>query len=135
MGKFNDTTLLAYIEESLPSDLMASIEVALRSDETLRQQLAQVIGQRDSGVHTVGDIWRRHRLSCPSREDLGSYLLGAMMDDQADYIKFHLEKIGCRYCQSNLDDLSESQQRDAVVARRKKYFQSSVGRLRPEGRG
>ena len=135
MGKFNDTTLLAYIEESLPSDLMASIEVALRSDETLRQQLAQVIGQRDSGVHTVGDIWRRHRLSCPSREDLGSYLLGAMMDDQADYIKFHLEKIGCRYCQSNLDDLSESQHRDAVVARRKKYFQSSVGRLRPEGRG
>lgn len=135
MEKFNDTTLLAYIEESLPSDLMASIEAALRSNEALRQQLAQVIGRRDSGVHTVGDIWRRHRLSCPSREDLGSYLLGAMMDDQADYIKFHLEKIGCRYCQSNLDDLSESQHRDAVVARRKKYFQSSVGRLRPEGRG
>ena len=134
MEMFNDTTLLAYIEESLPSDLMASIEAALRSDEALRQQLAQVIGRRDSGVHTVGDIWRRHRLSCPSREDLGSYLLGAMMDDQADYIKFHLERIGCRYCQSNLDDLSESQHRDAVVARRKKYFQSSVGRLRPEGR-
>ena len=135
MEKFNDTTLLAYIEESLPSDLMASIEAALRSNEALRQQLAQVICRRDSGVHTVGDIWRRHRLSCPSREDLGSYLLGAMMDDQADYIKFHLEKIGCRFCQSNLDDLSESQHRDAVVARRKKYFQSSVGRLRPEGRG
>ena len=135
MEMFNDTTLLAYIEESLPSDLMASIEAALRSDEALRQQLAHVIGRRDSGVHTVGDIWRRHRLSCPSREDLGSYLLGAMMDDQTDYIKFHLERIGCRYCQSNLDDLSESQHRDAVVARRKKYFQSSVGRLRPEGRG
>ncbi len=135
MEMFNDTTLLAYIEESLPSDLMARIEAALRNNEALRQQLGQVIGRRDSGVHTVGDIWRRHRLSCPSREDLGSYLLGAMMDDQADYIKFHLEKIGCRYCQSNLDDLSESQHRDAVVARRKKYFQSSVGRLRPEGRG
>ena len=135
MKMFNDTTLLAYIEESLPSDLMSRIEAALRRDDSLRQQLAQVIGRRDSGVHSVGDIWRRHRLSCPSREDLGSYLLGAMMDDQADYIKFHLERIGCRYCQSNLDDLSESQHRDAVVARRKKYFQSSVGRLRPEGRG
>ncbi len=132
---FNDPTLLAYIEESLPADLMARIETQLRSDEALRQQLSQVIAKRDSGVHTVGDIWRRHRLSCPSREDLGSYLLGAMMDDQADYIKFHLEKIGCRYCQSNLDDLSESHHRDAVIARRKKYFQSSVGRLRPEGRG
>ena len=131
----NDSTLLAYIEESLPAEAMASIESQLRSDESLRQQLARVIAKRDSGVHTVGDIWRRHRLSCPSHEDLGSYLLGAMMDDQADYIKFHLEKIGCRYCQSNLDDLSESHHRDAVVARRKKYFQSSVGRLRPEGRG
>jgi len=134
MHMFNDTTLLAYIEESLPSDVMARIEAALRTDETLRQQLGHVISKRDSGVHSVGDIWRRHRLSCPSREELGSYLLGAMMDDQSNYIKFHLEKIGCRFCQSNLDDLSESQHRDAVVARRKKYFQSSVGRLRPEGR-
>ena len=132
---FNDSTLLAYIDESLPSDVMANIETQLRSDESLRQQLSQVIAKRDSGVHTVGDIWRRHRLSCPTREDLGSYLLGAMMDDQADYIKFHLERIGCRYCQSNLEDLSESHHRDAVIARRKKYFQSSVGRLRPEGRG
>jgi len=135
MHMFNDTTLLAYIEESLPADVMARIEAALRTDDSLRQQLGQVISRRDSGVHSVGDIWRRHRLSCPSREDLGSYLLGAMMDDQSNYIKFHLEKIGCRFCQSNLDDLSESQHRDAVVARRKKYFQSSVGRLRPEGRG
>ena len=132
---FNDSTLLAYIDESLPSDVMANIESQLRTDESLRQQLSQVIAKRDSGVHSIGDIWRRHRLSCPTREDLGSYLLGAMMDDQADYIKFHLDKIGCRYCQSNLDDLSESHHRDAVIARRKKYFQSSVGRLRPEGRG
>ena len=132
---FNDSTLLAYIEESLPAEVMARLESELRTDETLRQQLSQVIAKRDSGVHTIGDIWRRHRLSCPSREDLGSYLLGAMMDDQADYIKFHLDKVGCRYCQSNLDDLSVSHHRDAVIARRKKYFQSSVGRLRPEGRG
>jgi len=135
MKTINDATLLAYIDEALPAEIMARIEAALRSDDALRQQLGQVISRRDSGVHTVGDIWRRHRLSCPSREDLGSYLLGAMMDDQADYIKFHLEKIGCRFCQSNLNDLSESHHKDAVVARRKKYFQSSVGRLRPEGRG
>jgi hypothetical protein len=130
-----DPMLLAYIDESLPSDVMSRIETELRNDEGLRQKLTQLIGQRDSGVHSVGDIWRRHRLSCPTREELGSFLLGAMMDEQADYIKFHLEQIGCRFCQSNLDDLSESHHRDAVIARRKKYFQSSVGRLRPEGRG
>jgi hypothetical protein len=128
-----DQMLLAYIEESLPSESMSRIETALRTDEPLRARLGQLIGRRDSGVHTVGDIWRRHRLSCPSRELLGSYLLGAMMDDQADYIKFHLEHIGCRYCQSNLEDLSASHHRDSVSARRRKYFQSSVGRMRSEG--
>lgn len=131
----SDSVLLAYIEESLPAEAMAKIETTLRSDEMLRKRLTAVIAQRDNGVHTVGDIWRRHRLSCPTREELGSYLLGAMMDDQSDYIKFHLEQIGCRFCQSNFEDLSASHHRDAVIARRKKYFQSSVGRLRPEGRG
>ena len=130
-----DQMLLAYIEESLPGETMASIETELRTDDSLRNRLAQLIGRRDSGVHTVGDIWRRHRLTCPSRELLGSYLLGAMMDEQADYIRFHLEQVGCRFCQSNLEDLSDSHHRDAVTARRKKYFQSSVGRLRPEGPG
>jgi hypothetical protein len=56
-----------------------------------------------------------------------------MMDDQSSYIQFHLDTIGCRYCQSNLEDLSAQHHRDAVIARRRKYFQSSVGRLRPEG--
>jgi hypothetical protein len=127
-----DPMLLAYMEESLPSEMMTQIESALRTDAKLRDRLSHLISQRDSGVHTVGDIWRRNRISCPTREQLGSYLLGAMMDDQAEYIKFHLEQIGCRYCQSNLEDLSASHHRDAVVARRQKYFQSSVGRLRSE---
>ena len=110
-----DPMLLAYIEESLPNETMSRIEIALRSDDGLRQRLSHLIGRRDSGFHSVGDIWRRHRLSCPTREELGSYLLGAMMDDQAGYIKFHLEQIGCRFCQSNLDDLSASHHRDAVA--------------------
>jgi hypothetical protein len=128
-----DPMLLAFIAESLPSESMSQIERALREDAELRKRLSDLIHRRDSGVHTVGDIWRRHRLSCPSREELGSYLLGAMMDDHANYIKFHLEKIGCRYCQSNLDDLSQKHHRDTITARRRRYFQSSVGRLRPGG--
>lgn len=131
-----DQMLLAYIEESLPSEVMSTIETQLRQDEPMRQRLAGLIARRDSGVHTVGDIWRRNRLSCPSREELGSYLLGAMMDEQSDYVKFHLEKVGCRFCQSNLDDLSAAHAKDAAVARRSRYFQSSVGRVRDlEGRG
>ena len=45
---------------------------------------------------------------------------------------FHLEVVGCRYCQANVADLKnqEAEIRAVVEDRRRKYFQSSVGRLR-----
>ena len=72
--------------------------------------------------------------SCPSREQLGSYLLRALPDDAAGYIAFHLDAIGCRCCQANLADLENQQAEAGEVAqtRRRRYFQSSAGYLRPE---
>ena len=122
----------AYLDEALPPEEMARIERALRKDAKLRQQLAATNARRDAGVHSLGEIWRRHRLSCPSRQQLGSYLLDALPDDQAQYVRFHLEVIGCRYCKANLTDLEsqEAEAPDAAETRRRKYFQSSVGHLR-----
>jgi hypothetical protein len=132
MQTISDAILLGYIEESLPVEQMTMLETQLRGDSELQRRLHSLIAQRDQGLHSIGDIWRRHRISCPTREELGSYLLSAMTDEQMTYINFHLEELGCRYCQSNLTDLKASQQRDSVAARRRKYFQSSVGRLRAE---
>jgi hypothetical protein len=135
-----DPVLLAYLDESLSSEIMARIEDALRRDASLRERLSELISRRESGVHSIGDIWRRNRLSCPSREELGSYLLGAMMDEAAEYIRFHLEQIGCRYCAANLEDLksvndaSQSSGANpsarAIAERRRRFFQSSVGRIK-----
>ena len=97
------------------------------------QRLATVNGRRNSGVHTVGEIWRRHRLSCPTREQLGSFLLGVLEDDHADYLKYHIESIGCRICQANLEDLRQQQAEDRqaeTVTRRGKFFKTSAGLLR-----
>ncbi|MBN2477426.1 MAG: hypothetical protein JXB62_22665 [Pirellulales bacterium] len=127
--------LEAYLDEALPPEHMARIELALRKDANLVRQMTAIHARRNAGVHSLGEIWRRNRLSCPSREQLGSYLLGALGEEAADYITFHVETIGCRYCQANLADL-ESQQaerQDVVQTRRRKYFQSSVGHLQPEG--
>lgn len=124
--------LEAYLDEALPPEEMARIERTLRKDPELRRQLATINARRDAGVHSLGEIWRRHRLSCPPREQLGSFLLDALPDELADYIAFHLEVIGCRYCRANLTDL-ERQQAEApevVETRRRKYFQSSAGYLR-----
>ena len=121
-----------YLDEDLPAEEMTQIEKLLRDNPKLMAKLERLIEQRDAGVHSFAAIWRRDRLSCPDREQLGSYLLGAMPDDRRSYVKFHLEKIGCQICQASLDDLKQQQEESAEdsAGRRQKYFQSSAGYLR-----
>lgn len=134
--RFTLQELEGYLEESLPAETMAAIEAALRTDAALLEQLTIINGRRDAGVHTVGEIWRRHRVSCPSRQELGSLLLGTLEQEHERYIKFHLETIGCRVCQANLRDLETQQQghTSAATTRRTRYFQSSAGMLRREAK-
>lgn len=129
---FSNSELEGFLDEALPTERMAAIEEALRGSDELQKRLTAINGRRDAGVHSLGEIWRRHRLSCPSRDRLGSYLLGVLLYEEADYVKFHIESIGCRYCTASVNDL-QTQQTAAepeVAHRRHKYFQSSVGHLR-----
>jgi len=126
------TELEAYLDEALPPEEMARVEQALRKDRELVRRLAAIHARRDAGVHTLGEIWRRHRLTCPSRDQLGNYLLGALAPEVADYVQFHLRVAGCRLCQASLADLKRQQAEsaDAAEVRRRRYFQSSAGYLR-----
>ena len=134
---FSDPQLMGYFDESLSSEMMSAVEEQLRTDPQLRERLAAVVGMRDAGVHALGDIWRRHRLSCPTRQQLGSYLLGAIDPQHHAYISFHLEQVGCRLCDANLSDLRAQQQAaehqaagNSAQQRRRKYFQTSAGYLK-----
>src|SRR5438045_8460449 len=105
---FTDIELLAFLDEGLLVERMAAIENALRQSAELRTRTATLRQQRDSTGHSVGEIWRRERLSCPTRHQLGSYLLDALPAELAQYVQFHLETVGCGYCAANLDDLRQS---------------------------
>jgi hypothetical protein len=130
--QFTEHELEAFLDEALSPEEMARLEMALRGQPKLAKALAEVRSRRDAGVHSLGEIWRRNRVSCPTRENLGSYLLGTLDGEPAEYVRFHLETIGCRYCQANLLDLQRQQQETAGYSarRRTKYFQSSAGYLR-----
>lgn len=129
---YQQSDLEAYLDEALPVEEMVAIERDMRDDQQLVKQLTSIHTRRNAGVHSVGEIWRNHRLSCCTKEQLGSYLLNVLPDEQADYIQFHLEVIGCRCCTANLIDLKAQQKEDheIVKIRRRKYFQSSAGYLR-----
>jgi hypothetical protein len=126
-----EADLDAYLDEALPPERMAAIEATLRAEPELARRLAVINGRRDAGVHSLGAIWRHHRITCPGRQQLGSYLLGALEDEVAEYVRFHLDTVGCRCCRANLLDL-QSQQAELAVGvdtRRRRYFQSSAGYL------
>lgn len=128
---YSDDDLLAYLDEMLPADRMTAVEADLRADEALRLRVAAVARRRDHGVHSVGEIWRRSRLSCPTRNQLGSFLLGTLSPTMVSYIEFHLRSIGCRLCAANLQDLERSMKTTPEsTARRRRFFESSAGHLR-----
>lgn len=105
--------LEGYADDLLSAAETAEVEKALRASPELRAEFLQVLRGRDRGEHSLGAIWRRQRLSCPSREQLEAYLQGQLDPALADYLAFHLEVIGCAYCQANRDDLRQQQQEAA----------------------
>jgi hypothetical protein len=130
---WTDRELTAWLDELLPAARMAELEHQLRSDKTLQARLTQLIRHRDQGGNSVGEVWQRGRLSCPTRTEMGGYLLGTLEASAAAYVEFHLQTVGCRVCQANRNDLEEqSTQSDQVPGRRRRFFESSAGLLRPD---
>ena len=123
--------LEGYLDDALSEAETARVEQALRQSEPLQRQLRVVMQERDRGDHSIGSIWRRQRLTCPTREQLGSYLLQVLEPDHQDYLDFHLHTIGCSYCLANLADLQALQAEPAatVQKRRRRFFESSAGFL------
>ncbi len=133
MSKFTDAELAAFLDEALPPGRCSELEHQLRTNTDLRNQLTELRGRETAGLHTIGAIWRRSRLSCPTRSELGQFLLGTLEREPHDYIDFHLNEIGCRYCQANLEDLqAASQGDDRPAKRRHRYFQTSAGYLKKD---
>ena len=134
----DDEALRAYLADALPADRMARVEKALRDSAELRARLEDVRQNRgDAHLHTLGAIWRRGRLTCPSRQQLGSFLLDALDPDLASYITFHLDVVECPFCQANLSDLKSktAQPSAASQSRQNRILRSSRHLLGDEGRG
>lgn len=131
MSEITQEHLHAYLDDALAEAETARVEQALRSSDQLRASLRKVMLERDRGEHSLGAIWRRERITCPGRETLGSMLLEVLDEDEQEYLRFHIEAVGCPYCSANLQDLREAQQEPAPKAkeRRSRFFRSSAGSL------
>src|SRR5262249_56734476 len=132
MDEFTREQLHAYLDDALGEAETAKIERALRDSDAMRQRLRIAREERDRGEHSLGAIWRRDRLSCPSREQLNGHLHGILDADFERYVEFHLTTVACPTCLANLDDLKAKQAESApqIKQRRRTIFDSSAGVLR-----
>ena len=113
--------------------------IAVRKHRTLKQLARAVAGQSAGAVESalggglLTEVWESLRLSCPKRTTLGAYLLGTLEADWADYVRFHVQTLGCRFCRANCEDLRQQAEQNADALQRR-ILQSTVGFL-PSGGG
>jgi RNA polymerase sigma factor (sigma-70 family) len=49
--------------------------------------------------------WEVVRPTCPKRSTIGKYVLGTLEDPWQEFLDYHLNRLGCRLCQANYEDL------------------------------
>jgi len=126
---WSDEKIVQYLAHQLPDTEMQALELDLRHNQQLRERFQAL--ETDSEVHSVGEIWRRSRISCPSRQELAQELEGHNSSGVSDYIGFHLEVVSCAICRANYEDLQNRSNSSVVDQRRAQIFESSAGFLKP----
>ena len=111
-------------------------QVAAIKHRSLRRIRQAVAGDPSDGSDLpredslLTEIWEAQRLSCPKRSTIGAYLLGTLDRPWEDYVRFHLDELGCRFCQANLTDLrrqTAGPKRSTLYTR---IMESTIGFLR-----
>lgn len=99
----------------------------------LVKRLAEELGSQTGELtdeSMLSRLWEAHRPSCPKRSTVGKWLMGLLDSDWAAYIEFHIDTLGCRFCQANRDDLAVDTEPVESLSARQRIMQSSVGFFR-----
>lgn len=84
----------------------------------------------DNFENLLNEVWRQQRLSCPKRSTIGAYLLETLDKDWHCYVDFHLKKLGCHFCQANLEDLRRQTAENKTSDLHVRIMESTIGFLR-----
>ncbi|MEZ6060335.1 MAG: sigma-70 family RNA polymerase sigma factor [Planctomycetaceae bacterium] len=75
-------------------------------------------------------VWESQRPTCPKRTTLGKSILGILPPEWADFVRFHVETLGCTFCNANLSELRLNDEAADSSSMRERLFASTVGFLR-----
>lgn len=100
--------------KQLQSDL-STADIEVLSDADIEGLLAQ--------------IWQRYRPCCPKRNTIGAFLLRTLDPNWQKYVDFHLNVLGCHFCQANYQDLQHQNQQKGADKLQQRIMESTVGFL------
>jgi len=99
-------TVLRYLEGLLDREERERVEQRVRSSRKDREFFESLRREVEARNLSISLVWKEERITCPHRDVLEAYHYGSLRDDEADYIAFHVERIGCPYCAANLEDIA-----------------------------
>ena len=100
--------------------------------ERLRKRLALPAGAQAAEADSdtlLTEVWESHRPSCPKRSTVGAFMLGTLEPAWEEYVDFHLNRLGCRFCLANLEDLRKQNEGLDRGGLRTRIMESTVGWL------
>ena len=82
------------------------VQRRLESSEQERAFFEAVREEVETQNLSISLVWRQERVSCPHRDLLEAHYHGSLSEAESDYIRFHVERIGCNCCAANLEDIA-----------------------------
>jgi len=77
----------------------------------------------------LAQVWQGYRPSCPKRNTIGAFLLNTLDPDWQAYVDFHLNVLGCHFCQANFQDLQQQNQQKGADKLQERIMESTLGFL------
>jgi RNA polymerase sigma factor (sigma-70 family) len=100
--------------------------------------LAAIAAGAESGEASLDiplqQVWREARVSCPARHWLARLVVGSLAAGPRDFVRFHVEEMGCPWCAANLEDLRHGATRGDLSALVERVQASTLRYLRSRAR-
>lgn len=89
---------------------LRELAIARDPDGRVLPLLAHAMQDDEELSVDVAEAWCSGRVSCPARHWLARRLAGTLDAGPSDFLAFHLNEMGCEWCQANHDDLVRDEQ-------------------------
>ncbi|HTL29540.1 MAG TPA: sigma-70 family RNA polymerase sigma factor [Tepidisphaeraceae bacterium] len=125
-----DVGKIAGIDEKHVALIKHRVLNSLR-DAVTRQRGSAQLDESAGTDSMISAIWEDRRPTCPKRSTIGRFQLSTLESPWREYVDFHLNRLGCHFCQANLEDLRKQSESPAPDMQQR-IMQSTIGFFRPQ---